>query len=165
MSERSRNFFFSSTFVLEKSLIYKLIGFKSLEHLPHRQQPTQPPIWSYMGGLYALSSHTGCCGVCRTGLLLPWERGKGEAGLGVSGRTGLLAFEQSLRDERTKIQLLLQEGTKDGCRPPIWTGSLEATLQPPSSVWVHWAVQSSISSASYKGCFTLSQKFATLRTC
>ena len=73
-------------FVLEKSLIYQLIGLKNLEHLPHRQQPTQPPIWSYMGGLYALSSHTECCGVRRTGLLLPWERQKSEAGLGGQGQ-------------------------------------------------------------------------------
>lgn len=78
--------FFLPTFVLEKSLIYQLIGFKNLEHLPHSQQPTQPPIWSYMGRLYVLSSHTGGCSVWRMGLLLPWERRKGEAGLGGQGR-------------------------------------------------------------------------------
>ena len=86
-------------------------------------------------------------------------------GWGVRGRTGLLTFKQSLRDEQSKMQLLLQEGTKNSCRPLIWTGSLEATVRPPSTVWVHRAVQSSVSSASYKGCFTPSQKFATLCTC
>lgn len=80
------------------------------------------------------------------------------------GRAWLLTFEQSLRDERSKMQLLLQEGTKTSCWPLIWTGSLKETVWPPSSAWVHRDVQSSISSTSHKGCFMLSQKFATLCT-
>lgn len=145
------------TFVLEKSLIYQLIGFKNLEHLPHRQQPTQPPICSYMGGLCALSSHTGCS-VCRTGLLLPQERRKGEAGLEVRGR----AADLRAKPERWAEQ----DGTAVTRRNQNQLPTTDlATVTPLSSVWVHRAVQSPVSSASYKSCFTLSQKFATLCTC
>lgn len=98
------------TFFLEKNSTYKLIWFYN-----HRQQPTQPPIQSFIEGLQALSSHTWCH------VVLSCHRKEERMRLGwrLRDTIGLLTFKQSLRDEQSKMQQLLQEGAKTSCSPLI----------------------------------------------